>query len=106
MIEIPNRDNIRNEIFKEVTPAIKPIIGGPINKPIIPMEETAAMATGGGKILDLLAALNTKGTPGDTPIPTNNIPKVAGNKKGKATAVNKPVAMHKPQTTIIFLNPK
>ena len=63
-----------------VAPAINPIMGGPIKRPIIPMEETAAMATAGDKILNLPAALKTNGTAGETPIPTNNIPMVAGNR--------------------------
>ncbi len=75
---IPKQDNIKKEMRKLVAPAIKPIIGGPIRRPIIPMEETAAMATGGGSTLDLPAALKTKGTAGETPIPTNSNPIVAG----------------------------
>lgn len=104
-IAIPKKDNIKNEIFKLVRPAIKPMKGGPIKSPIITIEETAAMATGGGKILNFPAALNTRGMAGETPIPTRNIPMVAGNTKGKQTAINKPAVVEIPQRTIIFLKP-
>ena len=77
---IPKKDNIKKEIFKLVVPAIKPIIGGPIKRPIIPIEETAAMATAGDKILNLPAALKTNGTAGETPIPTKKSPIVAGTR--------------------------
>ena len=77
---IPKKPRKMKEVFKLVMAAIKPIIGGPIKRPIIPMEETAAMATGAGKTVDLPAALKTKGTPGETPIPTRNMPMVAGSK--------------------------
>ena len=77
---IPKADNIKNEVFKLVAPAMKPITGGPINRPIIPIDATAAIATGAGKILNLPAALKTNGTAGETPIPTNNNPIVAGTR--------------------------
>lgn len=73
----PNTERIKNEIFKLNRPDINPTTGGPINKPIIPMEETAAIATGGAIVPDLPAALKTSGTAGDTPTPTKNIPNVA-----------------------------
>ena len=80
----PNKDKIRKEVFKLVSSAINPIKGGPINRPIISIEDTAAIATGGDKTLNLPAALSTSGMAGETPIPTRNIPMVAGNTKGKA----------------------
>lgn len=36
-------------------PAINPIRGGPIKRPIKPMVETAAMAIAGGKVFDFPA---------------------------------------------------
>ncbi len=102
---IPKKDNIKNEILKLVSPAIKPINGGPIRSPIIPIEDTAAMATGGDKILNLPAALNTNGIAGETPIPTRNIPIIAGHTNGNKTAINKPAVVEMPQRTIIFLKP-
>lgn len=105
IIIIPKTDKTKKEIFKLVAPAIKPIIGGPINNPIIPIEETAAMATGAGKILNLPAALKTSGTAGETPMPTNNKPNVAGTKYGKNTAINKPDVVQIPHAIIIFVKP-
>ena len=79
--------------------------GGPNNRPIIPIEETAAIATGGGRILDLPAALKTNGTAGETPIPTIRSPIVAGITYGNTTAITNPVAVQRPHKAIIFLNP-
>ena len=102
---IPKKERIKKEVFRLVRPAIKPIMGGPIKRPIIPIEETAAIATGGGKILDLPAALKTRGTPGETPIPTNNNPTVDGTRNGKKTANSKPVVVKIPHDIMIFLKP-
>lgn len=80
MIATPKKERIKKEVLRLVSSAIKPMIGGPINSPIMPMEETAAIATGGGNFFDLPAALKTSGMPGETPMPTNSNPIVAGTR--------------------------
>ncbi len=104
-IAMPKDESMINEVLRLVRPATNPIIGGPINNPIMPIEDTAAMATGGGKVRDLPARLKTRGTPGDTPMPTKNIPKTAGRRYGNRTATSSPDVMLRPQTTMIFSNP-
>ena len=78
MMAAPKKDRIKKEILRLVSPEMNPIMGGPIMSPTIPMEDTAAIATEGGIILILPAALNTRGTAGETPTPTRNRPTVAG----------------------------
>ena len=48
---------IKNEIFKLVAPATKPINGGPDKNPKKPMVDTAANATPGDMVFDLPASL-------------------------------------------------
>lgn len=105
LIAAPKKDSITKEIFRLVSPATNPIKGGPTKRPIINIEDTAAMATGGGNILNFPAALKTNGMAGDTPTPTRNIPMVAGTIKGNKTVINKPAAVEIPQRSITFLNP-
>lgn len=84
---------------------MKPIIGGPIKRPIKPIVDTAAMAMEGGKVFDFPAALKTKGTTGETPIPVKNKPVVAENKLGRNTANSNPTVVNIPHAAIIFPNP-
>ena len=42
------------------------------------MVDTAAMAIAGGSVFDFPAALKTKGTTGETPMPVKSIPIAAG----------------------------
>lgn len=58
-------------------PASTPTSGGPIRNPKKLMVDTDARAMPGDSIFDLPAALYTRGTIEDTPIPTNKNPKVA-----------------------------
>ena len=98
----PNTERNKKEIFKLNRPDINPTTGGPISKPIIPMEETAAIATGGAIVPDLPAALKTSGTAGDTPAPTKNIPMVAVIKWGANTASARPLIIKKPEANMIL----
>lgn len=105
VIAMPKKDNIKNEIFRLVSPAINPTTGGPIKRPIIPIDETAAIATGVGICLNLPAALKTSGTAGDTPMPTRKKPVVAPAREGNSMAINKPAVIKIPHSAMIFLNP-
>ena len=64
------------------------------------MVDTDARAIPGDNTFDLPAALYTKGTIDDTPMPTNKNPAVAVYKYGIKTAINKPVIIINPLVVI------
>ncbi len=75
---VPNPSTATNakEALKLSACATKPIKGGPMKNPRKPIDDTDAMATPGGTVVDLPARLYTMGTTDDTPKPTSIKPTI------------------------------